>query len=72
MLAPPAHSTNPNVRWMKTPRQFKIHMPVNVKDIKRYRRRVDDLGGPPEEMPEPIVIDGRIVTRGGSVMKPQR
>ncbi len=47
-------------------------MPVNVKDIKRYRRRVDDLGGPPEEMPEPIVIDGRIVTRGGSVMKPQR
>ena len=58
VLAPPEHATNPNVLWLKTPRQFKIHMPVNVKDIKRYHRRDDDVGGPPEQMPEPIVIDG--------------
>jgi hypothetical protein len=61
VLEPPSHATNPNGLWLKTPRQFKIHMPVNVKDIKRYHRRDDDLGscsGPPEEMPEPIVIDG--------------
>lgn len=58
VLTPPAHATNPNVPWLKTPRQFKIKMPVNVKGIKRYHRREENLGGPPEEMPEPIVIDG--------------
>ena len=58
VLETAAHSTAPNVLWLKTPRQFKIHMPVHVKDIKGYRRREDKLGGPPEEMLESIVIDG--------------
>ena len=58
VLPPPQGATNPNVVYLKAPRQFKIHMPVNVKDVKRYKVRDDDLGGPTEVMPEPIVIDG--------------
>ena len=40
------------------PRSFKIHMPVNLKDVKRYHTRPDKLGGSAEVMPEPIVLDG--------------
>ena len=58
VLPPPAHATNPNVVWLKVPRTFRIHMPINVKEIKRYISREADLGGPPEEPPEPIVVDG--------------
>ena len=58
VLSPPKGATNPNVVYLKTPRQFKIHMPVNIKDVKRYKVRDDDLGGPAEEMPEPITVDG--------------
>ena len=36
-----------------------IHMPVNIKDIKRHKSRPDDLGGPEEAMPELIVMDGQ-------------
>ena len=59
ILKAPAKATNPNVVWLKTPRALRIHMPVNIKDIKRYRSRPEDLGGPEEEMPEPIVMDGQ-------------
>ncbi len=58
VLPPPAHATNPNVVWLKVPRTFRIHMPINVKEIKHYILRAADLGGPPEEPPEPIVVDG--------------
>ena len=58
VLPPPAHATNPSVVWLKVPRTFRIHMPIHVKEIKRYISRDADLGGPPEEPPEPIVVDG--------------
>ena len=58
VLPPPVHATNPNVVWLDVPRTFRIHMPINVKEIKRYISRDADLGGPPEEPPEPIVVDG--------------
>jgi len=58
VLQPPAQATNPNVVWLQIPRVFKIHMPVNVKDVKRYKTRPDDLGGPDDEAPEAIVVDG--------------
>jgi hypothetical protein len=34
-------------------------MPINVKDVKRYHQRPDRLGGPTNEIPEPIEIDGQ-------------
>ena len=34
-------------------------MPVNIKDIKRYKSRPDALGRPEDVMPEPIVFDGQ-------------
>ena len=55
---PPTKASNPNVVWLKVPRAFKIHMPVNLKDVKRYKTRPHELGGPEEVMPEPIVLDG--------------
>ena len=58
ILAPPKADTNPNVVWLETPHNFKIHMPVNVKDVKRYKERPASLGGPQELVPEPILING--------------
>ena len=58
VLQPPVKATNPNVVWLKMPRTFKIHMPVNLKDVKRYTSRPNEFGGPTETMPEPIVLDG--------------
>ena len=58
VLEPPAHATNPNVVWLRVPRTFRIHMPINVKELKPYIVRDADLGGPPESPPEPIVVDG--------------
>ena len=58
VLAPPKDNTNPNVVWLETPRAFKIHMPVNLKDVKRYKERPVSLGGPNDEVPEPLLIDG--------------
>ena len=58
VLPSPAHCSNPNVVYLKVPRTLKIHQPINVKDIKRYHTRTADLGGPPEEMPEPLIVDG--------------
>ena len=39
-------ATNPNVVWLQTPRALKIHMPVNVKEIRCYTNRPPELGGP--------------------------
>ena len=33
-------------------------MPVNLKDVKRYKDRPESLGGPNDEVPEPLLIDG--------------
>lgn len=56
--APPNNATNPNVVWLQVPRIFKIYMPVNLKDVKRYHSRPDALGGPDNEVPEAIKVDG--------------
>ena len=53
---PSTKASNPNVVWLNVPRAFKIHMPVNLKDVKRYKTRPHELGGPEEVMPEPIVL----------------
>ena len=58
IMRPPVEATNPNVVWLRVPRAFKIHMPINLKDVKRYHSRPDELGGPSEEIVEPIVVDG--------------
>ena len=58
VLPYPDKATNPNVLYVKIPRVFKIHMPINLKDIKQYHYRPDHLGGPPDSMPEPIILDG--------------
>ena len=47
-----------NMVWLRVPRTFRIHMPINVKELKPYIVRDADLGGPPESPPEPIVVDG--------------
>ena len=60
---PPAHCTNPNVVYMKVPRNLRIRQSINVKDIKRYHSRPADLGGSPEEMPEPLIVTRRICMR---------
>jgi len=44
--------------WLKVPRAFKIHMPINMKDVKRYHSRPARLGGPANETVEPIIVDG--------------
>ena len=38
---------------------LKIHMPVNLKDVKRYNSQSDDLCGPDDEAPEAIVVNGQ-------------
>ena len=58
VLPPPATCSNPNVVYLKVPRTLKIHQPINVKDVKRYHTRTAEFGGPPEEMPEPLIVDG--------------
>jgi hypothetical protein len=57
VLPPLSHATKPNVMWLKVPRTFHIHMPINVKEIKRYISREADLEGPLEVPPEPIVVN---------------
>ena len=34
-------------------------MPINIANIKPFVPRTEDLGGPQEEPPEPVIIDGQ-------------
>ena len=58
VLPAPAKATNPNVVWLKTPTALRIHMPVNVRNIRRYTDRPPELGGPNNEVPEPLLVNG--------------
>jgi hypothetical protein len=60
VLQPPEHSNkNPNSVWLKTPNTLRIHMPVNVKDVRRYIARPPHLGGAPDiDAPLPVTVDG--------------
>ena len=58
MLQAPEKATNPNVVWLQTPQALKIHMPINVKNIRRYKERPPELGGPANFVPEPLMVDG--------------
>ena len=55
--SPPTHCTNPNVVYVKVPRNLRIHQPLNVKDVKRYHSRLADLSGSPADMQEPLIVD---------------
>ena len=59
VIEPPAHSTNPNVVWLDLPKSLRVHMPNNAANIKRFVQRAEDLGGPQEEPPEPVIIEGQ-------------
>ena len=59
VVEPPAHSTNPNVVWLDLPKSLRVHMPINIANIKPFVPRTEDLGGPQEEPPEPVIIDGQ-------------
>ena len=58
VLQAPEKATNSNVVWLQTPRALKIHMPINVKNIRRYKERPPELGGPANFVPEPLMVDG--------------
>jgi len=58
ILAPLAHATNPNAVWLQVPRAFEIHMPINLKDVKRYYSSPARLGGLVNETVEPIIVHG--------------
>jgi len=58
IMKPPAKATNPQVVWSRVPRAFEIHMPINLKGVKCYHSQPDELGGPSDEIVEPIVVDG--------------
>ena len=50
---------NPNNVWLKTPNTLHIHMPINVKDVRRYIARPQHLGGAPDiDVPLPVTVDG--------------
>ena len=79
VLNAPSKATNPNVVWLQTPRALKIHMPINVKNIRRYKDRPPELGGPANLVPEPLIVDGHeayeveeiLAERTGRAKKPQ-
>ena len=39
-------------------RALKIHVPINVKNIRRYKKRPTELGDPANFVPEPLIVDG--------------
>jgi len=56
---PPNSNRNPNSVWLKTPKELKIHMPINIKDVRRYIARPQHLGGVPSfDAPLPLIEDG--------------
>ena len=58
MPAPNGRTGNPNVVYLKVPRALKIHMPINIENVKFYQCRTAEYGGPPEPPPLPIHVDG--------------
>ena len=58
VLQAPEKATNPNVVWLQTPQALRIHMPINVKNIRRYKERPPELGGPANFVPEPLIVEG--------------
>ena len=60
VLEPPHNHrpANPNCVYLETPTSLKIHMPVNIKSVKRYHTRPARLGGPVNVIPEPLVVQG--------------
>ena len=60
VLEPPHNHrpANPNCVYLETPTSLKIHMPVNIKSVKRYHTRPARLGGPVDVIPEPLVVQG--------------
>jgi hypothetical protein len=60
VLQPPEHSNkNPNSVWLNTPNTLRIHMSVNVKDVRRYISRPPHLGGTPDiDVSLPVTVDG--------------
>jgi hypothetical protein len=56
---PPNSNNNPNSVWLQTPSTLRIHMPINVKDVRRYIARPKHLGGVPSfDAPLPVTVDG--------------
>ena len=57
--SPSNSNRNPNNVWLKTPKELKIHVPINIKDVRRYIARPQHLGGVPSlDAPLPLVEDG--------------
>ena len=59
VLASPHPQANPNCVYLKVPTALKIHMPINVKNVKRYHSRPDRLGGSVNEVPQPLQANGQ-------------
>ena len=56
---PPNNNRNPNSVWLKTPKELKIQMPINIKDVRRYTVRPQHFGGVPSfDVSLPLVEDG--------------
>ena len=57
--SPTGSIKNPNNVWLRTPNTLRIHLPVNVKDVRRYIARPDRLGGMSGlDTPLPQTVDG--------------
>jgi hypothetical protein len=58
---PPNINRNPNNIWLKTSKELKIHMLINIKDVRRYIARPQHLVGVSSfDTPLPLVEDGYI------------
>ena len=52
-------SKNPNNVWLKVPNTLRIHMPINVKDVRRYIGHPQRLDGTQDiDAPLPVTVDG--------------
>ena len=59
ILKPPAGiNKNPNSVWLKNPTTLRIHMPVNIKDVRRYISRPAHLDVQTADAPLPLTADG--------------
>ncbi len=56
---PPNRNNNPNSVWLQTSNTLRIHIPINVKDVRRYIARPKHLGGVPSfDAHLPVTVDG--------------